>query len=541
MRSSRTRPLWIALALAAVALMATAANAAAATKTVEGGELDWGVKASFRQYIESVPAGQIEVSGGAAESEDGSYYRFPVVSGSYDEETETNEVQYSGSVEFTKYGGALDLTITNPKVVFEGDEGAIFAQVTSGSENYGEIELVELDATGVTPVASAETLTWEGVKSAITAEAEPAFGSYPAGTAFDEVAATDSWIPTAPLATTAVEGGELDWGVKASFTSYIKNYADEGKIEVTGGAVEAKDGTYGFPVVSGTYDPATEENEVQYAGSVHYTAYNSLGGGTPLLDITIKDPKVVLKGEAGTLFADVISRSESTGELEEFDDLDLVELDASGVTPVAGKDTLTWEAIASAITADAEPVFGSYPAGTAFDPVDLTDSWIPTPPFVEPEGGGEEGGGHEEGGGSSGGGDTGGTTDSISAQTTTTETTTSTPVAAVKLAALSGVRTINSSGVTEVAKLICPAGGTSCKTSVPKRIAVEVGGKRFVVTVMSPKSVGAGKTATVRVHLSKAAREALGAKKVLVKLTVGITANGTTNKHLVKVKIAGRK
>ncbi|MFT3864940.1 MAG: HtaA domain-containing protein [Solirubrobacterales bacterium] len=347
------------------------------------------------------------------------------------------------------------------------------------------------------------------------------------------MAATDSWVPTAPLATTAVEGGELDWGVKASFRNYIKNSAAEGKIEVTGGAVEAEDGTYRFPVVSGTYDPGAEKNEVQYAGSVHYTAYNSYGGGTPLLDITIKDPKVVLEGETGTLYADVVSRSETSGELEEFDDLDLVELDASGVTPVAGEETLTWEGIESAITAEAEPVFDNYPAGTAFDPVDFTDSWVPTPPFVEPEGGGEE-----ESGGSSGGSDSGGTTTATDSGTTTT---TSTAVAAVKLSALSGVRKVNAKGVAEVAKLICPAGGTACKTSVPKRIAVKIGGKRFVVTVMAPKSVGAGKVATVRVHLSKAALKALGAKKVLIKLTVGITANGKTSKHLVKVKIAGRK
>jgi Htaa len=534
MRSSRSRSLWIALALAAVALMASAGGAAAATTPVKGGELDWGIKSSFREYIKHAASeGKVEVTGGAAEAADGSY-RFPVVSGSYDEATEVNEVQYAGSVNYSAYGGVLDITISDPKVVLEDESGAIFAHAISGSTNYGEIELVELDATGVTPVAGAETLTWQGVKSAITAAGEPVFGSYPAGTAFDNVANTDSWVPTAPLVTTAVAGGELDWGVKASFNSYIRNFAEEGKIALSGGAVEAEDGTFRFPAVSGTYDPAAEENEVDYAGSIHYTAYNGLGGGTPLLDITIKDPKVVIVGESGTLYADVVSRSESSGELEEFDDLDLVELDASGITPVAGEDTLSWEAIATAITADGEPVFGNYPAGTAFDPIDLTDSWVPTPPFVEPGG--------EEGGGSSGGGDTGGTT---STDTTTTEVgttpTTTTPVAAVKLSALPGVRSVSRGGAAEVAKLICPAGGTACKTSVPKRIAVKIGGKRFVVAVTAPKSVAAGKSATVRLHLSKAARLALGAKKAVAKLTVRVTANGATTSHVVKVKIAGKK
>lgn len=537
MRSSPFRAIWIVVALAAAAVMATAATAAAAPTPVEGGELDWGVKEEFREYIESTPAGQIEVAGGAAEAEDGTY-RFPVVSGSYDEGSEKNEVQYAGSVEFTKYGGVLDITIANPKVVLEGDAGAIFAEVTSGSSDYGEIGLVELDATGVVPVAAGETLAWASIKSALSAEAEPAFQSYPAGTPFDDVNFTDSWVPTPPIAPTAVVGGELDWGVKESFRNYIKTNAQEGKVEVTGGAVEAEDGTYRFPVVSGTYFPETGTNEVQYGGTVHYTAYPQSYG--PLLDITLKEPRLVLTGDAGGLYADAVVRSESTHELEDIGEVQIVELDATGVTPVAGHETLTWTGIDSSGATGAEEVFGSrYGPGTPFDAVTAIDSWITTPPFVEPE---EEGEKEESGNDSnlpSGGGDTGSAGNTGAADVT--------PISTVaksgkpgKVRVPTATRTISAGGVVGVATLSCPAGGSACRTNVPKRLGVKIDGRRYVLRVTVPKRIGAGRSATVQVHVPKAARTALGAKKILVKLKVALKANGLTTKKTVKVKIAGR-
>src|ERR1700749_4207363 len=84
MRSTGLRSLPIAVLLAAIALLATAAAAAAATIPIKGGEVDWGIKASFRGYIKSpIAAGKIELSNGAVEAADGTY-EFPVESGTYD-------------------------------------------------------------------------------------------------------------------------------------------------------------------------------------------------------------------------------------------------------------------------------------------------------------------------------------------------------------------------------------------------------------------------------------------------------------------------
>src|SRR5689334_20438714 len=114
MRSTGLRSIPIALVVTAIALLATAASAAAATIPIKGGEVDWGIKASFRGYIKSpIAAGKIELSDGAVEAADGTY-EFPVVSGTYDLTTHSTEVQTRGTVHFTgHYSGevpALDMT-----------------------------------------------------------------------------------------------------------------------------------------------------------------------------------------------------------------------------------------------------------------------------------------------------------------------------------------------------------------------------------------------------------------------------------------------
>jgi hypothetical protein len=108
------------------------------------------------------------------------------------------------------------------------------------------------------------------------------------------------------------------------------------------------------------------------------------------------------------------------------------------------------------------------------------------------------------------------------------------------LSATKGLQKFGANGVATVANLACPSGGATCTTTVPKRLGAKIAGKRYVLGVMAPKKIGAGKSATVRVHVPKAAQAALGAKKYTVKLNVALHANGLTTKKVVTVKIAGK-
>jgi hypothetical protein len=95
--------------------------------------------------------------------------------------------------------------------------------------------------------------------------------------------------------------------------------------------------------------------------------------------------------------------------------------------------------------------------------------------------------------------------------------------------------------VVQVATVICPAGGATCRTVVPSRVKAKIAGKRYVLTVFAPKQIAAGKSAPIKVGLPKAAKAALEGKKLAVRIRVGLVANGVTAKHVVKVKIAGKR
>lgn len=109
-----------------------------------------------------------------------------------------------------------------------------------------------------------------------------------------------------------------------------------------------------------------------------------------------------------------------------------------------------------------------------------------------------------------------------------------------KVTAPKGTRTLGADGMVTLANLACPSGGASCQTIVPKHLGARIGGKRYLIGVIAPKRIGAGKSATVRAHLSKAAREALGAGRLTVSLPVGLKADGALTRQKVTVKIAGR-
>jgi hypothetical protein len=113
-------------------------------------------------------------------------------------------------------------------------------------------------------------------------------------------------------------------------------------------------------------------------------------------------------------------------------------------------------------------------------------------------------------------------------------------VGKAKIAVLKGTQTIGAGGVVTLASLACPSGGTVCKTVVPRHVGVRIGGERYLIGVMAPKKIGAGKSADVRARLPKAAREALGGGKLTIALPVTLKANGKAVKQTLKVKIGGK-
>lgn len=176
----------------------------------------------------------------------------------------------------------------------------------------------------------------------------------------------------------AVTGGFADWGIKASFRSYITGPIAQGQITVTSPATTNPNGTFHFPAqATGTYDPVTRIGNGTFLGSVRFT------GHAGALDTTIADVKVTLSGNNGLIIADVTSRSLDDGQMYSYPDVDFVELDLTGINPTVGDTSATWSNIPGVLTEDGSPAFsGFYDPGDEMDPLSMTLTLVDNCPSV---------------------------------------------------------------------------------------------------------------------------------------------------------------
>lgn len=184
-------------------LLAGAAEAGAATVT--GGNMDWGIKTSFRSYVNGPGAGSITPSDGATANADGSFDYRPG-SGSYTPGAASAvDATFGGQVFFTAHDGILKFTLANPRVSLAGDSGVLYADVVSskpsgpdaGKEtSYPNVDFATLDLTGISPVDDGSKLSVAGISATLTANGAPAFaGFYPPGTALDPISFELSYGP----------------------------------------------------------------------------------------------------------------------------------------------------------------------------------------------------------------------------------------------------------------------------------------------------------------------------------------------------------
>lgn len=450
-RPRSRRPLAFAIAAAtavgatALSLPALAADngAQAAPKIVlDGGTLDWGVKESFRTYVTGMAAGTIETADGATKNADGTF-RFGVAKGSYDTATHGVSVGFDGSVRFTSKLHGFDIKLADLKIDTVGTTGTLTADVTSAGATADDVKFASLDLSAVRLGGGADgSMSFAGIPAALTADGSKAFnGMYKAGDKLDAATLTvkpgAAKPPTTPPTTTpttpakppvtapATPGtkptdaadpvkhlvdGNLDWGVKASFRSYVTSPVAAGKIETADGATACAD-AYRFPKGSGTYNADTKALDAAFAGSVRFLGHKE--NGEYSLDLKFSDLKVAIKGATGTLTADVSSKDRATGKVSQYNDLAVATLSAA--TPQVNGKVVTVSAAKAALTADGAKAFGGfYQAGAALDPVTAVVSLdkAATLPTTGATTGGTGGTEHVSSttGGSTAGSTTGGTT-----------------------------------------------------------------------------------------------------------------------------------
>ena len=359
-------------ALAAVPLTVTATPAAAEPiLSVVDGQLDWGVKESFRNYITGpIAGGEITLSDGAVEHADGTF-GFTAASGEYDLGGHSVTAGFEGAVNFTGHHGALDVTLSQVRVTTDNaaSSGEIVADVSSKDMETGETHVFDditfavLDLTGITPETGDDGYTTlAGVPAALTAVGAEAFAGFyeegadldPATIAIKADAAEDGGDTPGNDNDGSIVDGHADWGVKKSFRDYIVGPVAGGSIELSDGATDNGNG-FRFPEATGEYDASSGALSVTFAGTVHFLGHEH--DGSHELDL---------------LFTDVTIESDGADAALYVNDVHFVDiaLPADGLT-VDG-DLLSLVEATTTLTAEGETYFeGFYSAGDELDPLSL--------------------------------------------------------------------------------------------------------------------------------------------------------------------------
>lgn len=342
--------------------------AASATHTASNAKLTWSLKDSFIRYVTGAFAGgSVEVTGGP--SFNGSTFSWEGAEGEFTGANGT--ISYPGTIHFTAHKGELDITYANLKLVINGNQGTLVADVKSKGYNGSP----DVDATGVSfaTVDLAGVTFSNGTVSAtnapvtLTAEGADAFaGFYKAGEVLsplsfsadltEKPAETPAPAPTPELTADGVTNaaGTVTWGIKDSFLNYLL-----AQNAVTPGEKTSLEGN-NFVFAGATAQTTDTGYSISVPGSFSLTAH----GG--VLNINLHSFRVVTDGAQGYIYA--TGTSANTGKIT---DQPIASFDASALTTDA-EGNLLLSGVTTYATEHAASIFGSrYAAGLEFDPLYL--------------------------------------------------------------------------------------------------------------------------------------------------------------------------
>ncbi|MER5950722.1 HtaA domain-containing protein [Streptomyces sp. NPDC001904] len=386
----RLRVLAVTLFTALLGALLPVAGAHAAARTVQGGRLDWGVKASFQSYITGpIAQGTYSLTGGAA-TVGASQFRFHSARGSYDGSTGAFSSSFSGGVHFVghkKSNGSyeLDMTISNPTVRIAGGSGTLYVDVVSRAKGTGavtssrQVPFASLSLGGINMRGDGNAVALNNLPATLTSQGAQSFaGYYTAGTALDPVSLSADVAPkrAEPSATATkkagskeekaekakqdasgkVRDGAVDWGVRRTFREYVTGDIAQGEWTLGDGAQDGG-ALFRFPKGSGTYDKKKQSLKAAFDGSVRFTGEHGLDLKLAHVTVSVADGK-------GTLRADTTSDGRTA------EGAALVTFKTGGLKTDDGLVKVT-EAPAVLTAAGAKAFGGMYKKGTAMDPVSL--------------------------------------------------------------------------------------------------------------------------------------------------------------------------
>ncbi|MCR6484984.1 HtaA domain-containing protein [Amycolatopsis sp. OK19-0408] len=375
-----------------------------------GAGFAWGLKQSWRAYISRF-GGTITPDRGATLDDAAPNtaplpYRWPAGPATWD--GTKGSASFGGRVVFTLEPHMIwQFSLANPKVTLAGDgTGKLSASI--GYRFYGTKdapqqvrEPSEVDFADITvkpATKDGENVVVELASAKLTEAGAGAFaGFYPAGTDLDAgrlvfpgtppTSTTPTTTPPTSTSTTTppptactlspgtIAQGNLLWGFKKSFRSYVGGgtgnaiTADGGAEitnvdEVAGKAIPT--GAYRFPLASGTL---TSDSEFTTA----FTGKITFSYPAHFFTLTLANPKITVAGGKGTLYADVDLRTTAGAPSPPVSKpgVALANLDLASAVKTPGAGTLTVSAIKATLTS-ADAFANFYQAGDVLDEPTVT-------------------------------------------------------------------------------------------------------------------------------------------------------------------------
>ena len=264
------------------------------------------------------------------------------------------------------------------------------AALTEGAEYTFEAEGFQANESGVLfvhysdPVVlsdnltadAAGTISWTGpLPIGLTGEHTFTFqGSVDRGIVVTILPATT----TAAAEGCVVDSGDLTWGFKESFRSYISGSIANGEWTVADGATYETP-SFGFTGATGSYDAASASGLVSFPGSINFTGH----GG--VLDTTVANPQIRFDDEGTASVILDVSGTTQDGETVDQKAVEFATVDLSAATVTNTDGVVTIAGAPAELTAQGSAAFGTYETGEALDPITVSFTTVDCAAVAEEE------------------------------------------------------------------------------------------------------------------------------------------------------------
>lgn len=386
--------------------------------------LNWGVKESFRKYVSGFAEGKWELSDGVTGTFD-----FPLKDAlKFKNDADISKLEFGGKVHFTGHHGLLDLTISEPTIEKTNTGWNLVATIAVNpfdKKNVGKvlrgemkIDPTKIETKRVTLATLAEPkeikegdirkLQFGTAK--LTAEGANSFANfYETGQELDPVTVVikkndgkdapskepeknpeqnagekkEAPAPNTPQTETKkpevkkceidphkkrVTAGNLSWGLRSSFTTYIRSSVAHGGWNLVGASWDGS--SFNFGATGGLYNTSTKSGTIYYGGAVHFYGHDGI------LDLKISNPALVIKGNSGSLYMDVLG-SDMSGKKFNLGRVHFANVGfANGLS--ATDNALSFQGASVNLTAEGAKAFaGFYKAGEPLAPLSGTAKLVP--------------------------------------------------------------------------------------------------------------------------------------------------------------------